>query len=89
MEIAARPQPLEPPLAELAGIQFGLATAKDIVRRDNAALFFFHIYTHYHYDVLQHKMFTHESLSPIELVRSPLLELLERLVRWCNQFGSR
>lgn len=45
MEIAARPQPLEPPLAELVGIQFGLATAKDIVRRDNAALFLFSTYT--------------------------------------------
>lgn len=41
MEIAARPQPLELPSAELVGIQFGLATAKDIVRRDNAALVLF------------------------------------------------
>lgn len=57
MEIAARPQPLELPSAELVGIQFGLATAKDIVRRDNAALFFFHIYTQYHYDIHSSKSF--------------------------------
>lgn len=31
MEITQRPKPLDPPLAELVGLQFGLSTKKDIV----------------------------------------------------------
>lgn len=84
MEIAARPQPLEPPLAELVGIQFGLTTAKDVVRRDNAASFISHMYIHHRYDVL-HIKYSLTKVSLIELLRSALLELLERLVRRCNQ----
>ena len=31
MEIAQRPKPLDPPLAELVGLQFGISTKQDIV----------------------------------------------------------